>query len=111
MRIISAINQRLFTLCDYCADYFSYYTHYFKTTNGVSGEYSLWKSASMISGGSAEVANHHSQAAGAEAANHPKSSTTIFPCPMDGPIAASACLAAYVSLMYLSQPSRMAGRN
>jgi hypothetical protein len=47
-----------------------YYTHYFKNTNGVAGEYSLRKSASMISGGGTEAANHHSQAAGAEAANH-----------------------------------------
>jgi hypothetical protein len=42
----------------------------------------------MISGGGAEAANHHSQAAGAKAANHRQSSTTMFPCPMDGPIAA-----------------------
>jgi hypothetical protein len=73
MRIISAMNQPLFTLFEYYADYFSYYTHYFKNTNGVSGECSLRKPASMISGGGSEAANHHSQpeAAGAEAANHP----------------------------------------
>jgi hypothetical protein len=71
MRIVLAINQLLFTLFDYYADYFSYYTHYFRNTNGVSGEHPLQKSASMISGGGAEAAEHHSQAARAEAANHP----------------------------------------
>jgi hypothetical protein len=39
-------------------------------TNGISGEYSLCRSASMISGGGTEEANHHSQAAGAKTANH-----------------------------------------
>jgi hypothetical protein len=38
----------------------------FQNTNGISREYSLQKSASMIS----EAANYHSQAAGAKAANH-----------------------------------------
>ncbi len=89
----------LFTLFDYSADYFSYYTDYFKNTNGISREYSLWKSVSMISGGCAEAANHHS------------SSTTIFPCPMDGLIAPSSCQAVYMTLKYISQPASMADWN
>jgi hypothetical protein len=96
---VGAVLKQLFTLFEYYADYFSYYADNFKNTNGVSGEYSFWKSVSMISGGGAEAATHHS------------SSTTIFPCPMDGPIAPSSCRAAYVSLRYLSQPARMAERN
>jgi hypothetical protein len=71
MLIILAINQLLFTLFDYYADYFSYCTHCFQNTNGGLGEYSLRKSASMIFRGGAEAANHHSQAVGAETANHP----------------------------------------
>jgi hypothetical protein len=66
---VGAVLQLLFTLSDYHADYFSYYTHCFKTMNCVSGQYSLWKSACMICRGSTEAANHHST--GAEAANHP----------------------------------------
>ncbi len=97
-----AVLKLLFTLFDYYADFFCYYIYYFKISSGVLGEYSLRKSASMFCGSGTEAANHHS--AGAEAENHPSSSTTIFPCPMDGPIAPSSCRAAYVSYRYLSQP-------
>jgi hypothetical protein len=69
---IGAVLKLLFTLFEYHADYFSYYADYLNNTNGVSGEYSLCKSVSMISGG------------GAEAVNYNSSSTTLFPCPMDG---------------------------
>jgi hypothetical protein len=55
----------------------------------------------MITRSCTEAANHHS--AGAEAANHTSLSTTMFPCPMGGPMAHSSCQAAYVSLRYLSQ--------
>jgi hypothetical protein len=57
---VGVVLKLLFTLFEYYADYFSYYADYFKNTNGVSGEYSLWKSVSMISGGDAEAATHHS---------------------------------------------------
>ena len=67
---VGAVLKLLFTLFDYYANYFSYYTHYFKNTNGISGEHSLRKSASMISGGDAEAVDHHSRAAGAKAAHH-----------------------------------------
>ncbi len=47
---VGAVLKLLLTLSDYYAYYFSYYTHDFKTTNCVSGQYSLRKSAFMISG-------------------------------------------------------------
>ncbi len=72
---VCAVLKLSFTLFDYYANYFSYYTHYLKNTSGVSGpgdsDYSWRKFASMISRGGTEAANHYSQAAGAEAANHP----------------------------------------
>jgi hypothetical protein len=86
---------------------FSYYSHYSQNKNGVADEYSLRKSSSKLSRGGTEAGNHHS--AGAQAGNHPEpSSTTSFPCPMDGPVAAASGWAAYVALMYLSQPLHMA---
>jgi hypothetical protein len=75
---VGAVFEAIIHIFRYYADYFSYYADYFKNTNGVSGEYSLWKSVSIISGGCAQAATHHS------------SSTTIFPCPIDELVAPSS---------------------
>jgi hypothetical protein len=98
-----AIISIILLLFYYYSDYSSYYTHYSQNKSGIAGEYSLWKSASKLSRGCSNAGDHHFDGNRAQS-----SSTTTLPCPMDGPVASSPGWAAYVALMYLSQPSCMA---
>jgi hypothetical protein len=82
-------------LFDYYADYFGYYSHYLKTPNCVSGQYSLQKAASLTR---AEAEHHHSS-----------SGTTKVPSPTVCGMAAAPSGKAV--RMYDSQPARIAGRN
>ena len=79
---------------------------YMQNTNDIAGEHSLLNFATKLARGAEQAGDHYCDGIRPQ----PSSSTTILPCPMDGPDAFSlpAGWAAYSALMYLSQPLHMA---